>query len=127
MILGPRSVSIGANGVARMVVTCQKLSPIGCAGTVELERAKRPLLKLGKRGFTVKKGGKGYAAIKLSLNTLKLLKRNGAMQAKVIVLVKTSTKTMKVSPGVITLRATNALLKAKLKPPVPTTKVIVDP
>ena len=39
MILGPRSVSIGANGIARMLVTCQKVSPISCAGTVELERA----------------------------------------------------------------------------------------
>ena len=99
MILGPRTVSIGANGMARMLVTCQKLSPIGCAGSVELERATKPLLKLGKKTFTVKKGAKGYASIKLNLKTLKLLQKNGTMRAKVIVLVKTSTKTMKVSPG----------------------------
>ena len=36
MILGPRTVSIGANGLARMQVTCEKFSPIGCAGSVEL-------------------------------------------------------------------------------------------
>ena len=116
MILGPRTVSIGANGVARMLVTCQKLSPIGCAGTVELERAARPLLKLGKKTFTVKKGAKGYASVKLSAKTLRLLRKNGTMRVKVIVLVKTSTKTMKVSPGIITLKATKALLRAKPKP-----------
>ena len=77
MILGPRTVSIGANGLARMLVTCQKLSPIGCAGSVELERAAKPLLKLGKKTFTVKKGAKGYASIKLSLKSLKLLRRTG--------------------------------------------------
>ena len=127
MILGPRTVSIGANGMARMLVTCQKLSPIGCAGSVELERATKPLLKLGKKTFTVKKGAKGYASIKLNLKTLKLLQKNGTMRAKVIVLVKTSTKTMKVSPGVITLKATRALKIAKLKPPAPSTKVVVEP
>ena len=127
MILGPRTVSIGANGLARMLVTCQKLSPIGCAGSVELERATKPLLKLGKKTFTVKKGTKGYASIKLNLKTLKLLQKNGTMRAKVIVLVKTSTKTMKVSPGIITLKATRALKNAKLKPPAPSTKVVVDP
>ena len=127
MILGPRTVSIGANGMARMLVTCQKLSPIGCAGSVELERATKPLLKLGKKTFTVKKGAKGYASIKLNLKTLKLLQKNGTMRAKVIVLVKTSTKTMKVSPGIITLKATRALKNAKLKPPAPSTKVVVDP
>ncbi len=127
MILGPRTVSIGANGMARMLVTCQKLSPIGCAGSVELERATKPLLKLGKKTFTVKKGAKGYASIKLSLKSLKLLQKNGTMRAKVVVLVKTSGKAMKVSPGVITLKATRALKNAKLKAPPPSPKVIVDP
>ena len=127
MVLGPRTVTIGANGMARMLVTCQKLSPIGCAGSVELERATKPLLKLGKKTFTVKKGAKGYASIKLNLKTLKLLQKNGTMRAKVIVLVKTSGKAMKVSPGVITLKATRALKNAKLKAPPPSPKVIVDP
>jgi hypothetical protein len=127
MILGPRTVSIGVNGIARMLVTCQKLSPIRCAGTVELERAARPLLKLGKKTFTVTKGAKGYASIKLSAKTLKLLRKNGTMRAKVIVLVKTSTKTMKVSPGIITLKPTKAFLNAKPKPAAPPTKVVVDP
>ena len=108
-----------------MLVTCQKLSPIGCAGTVELERAARPLLRLGKKTFTVKKGAKGYASIKLSAKTLTLLRKNKTMRAKVIVLVKTSTKTMRVSPGIITLKATQALIKSKPKPPP--TKVVVDP
>ena len=127
MILGPRTVSIGANGLARMQVTCQKISPIGCAGSVELQRAAKPLLKLGTKTFTVKKGAKGYASIKLSLKSLKLLQKNRTMRVKVIVIVKTSAKSMKVSPGTITLKATKALIKAKLKAPAPTTKVVVDP
>ena len=127
MILGPRLVSVGANGIAKMLVTCQKASPIGCAGTVELERAVKPLLKLGKKTFTVKKGAKGYASIKLTPRALKLLRKNGTLRAKVIVMVKTSAKTMKVSPGIITLKRTKALMKAKPKPAAPPTKVVVDP
>ncbi len=127
MILGPRLVSVGANGIAKMLVTCQKASPIGCAGTVELERAVKPLLKLGKKTFTVKKGAKGYASIKLTARALKLLRKNGTLRAKVIVMVKTSAKTMKVSPGIITLKRTKALMKAKPKPAAPPTKVVVDP
>ncbi len=129
MILGPRTVTIGVNGIAKMLVTCQKLSPIGCSGTVELERATKPLLKLGKKTFTVKKGGKGYASIKLSAKTLSLLRKNKTLRAKVVVLVKTNTKkTMKVSPGVITLKGTKAFLTAKPKPkPVAPTTVVVDP
>ena len=127
MILGPRTVSVGANGVARMLVTCQKLSPIGCAGTVELERAVKPLLKLGKRTFTVKKGAKAYASIKLSAKGLALLRKNGTLRAKVVVLVKTSAKSIKVSPGVVTLKGTKALMTAKPKPKAPPTSVVVDP
>ena len=131
MILGPRTVTIGLNGIARMLVTCQRVSPIGCAGTVELERATKPLLKLGKKTFTVKKGGKGYASIKLSARTLAILRKSktGALRAKVVVIVKTNTKkTMRVSPGVITLKGTKAFLKAKpKKPAAPPTQVVVDP
>jgi large repetitive protein len=127
MILGPRLVTVGPNGIAKMLVTCQKASPIGCAGTVELERAVKPLLKLGKKTFTVKKGAKGYASIKLTPRALKLLRKNGTLRAKVIVMVKTSAKTMKVSPGIITLKGTKALMKAKPKPAAPPTQVLVDP
>ena len=127
MILGPRTVTIGTNGLARMLVTCQKASPIACAGSVELERAAKPLLKLGKKTFTVKKGAKGYASIKLTAKGVALLRKNGTLRAKVIVLIKTSTKTMKVSPGIITLKGTTAFLEAKPKPAAVTTKVVVDP
>jgi hypothetical protein len=44
---------------------------------------------------------------------------------KVIVVVKTNTKSIKASPGVITLKATTALINSKPKPPP--TKVVVDP
>lgn len=121
MILGPRTVSVGADGIARMLVTCQKVSPISCSGTVELERAGKPVLKLGKKAFTVKKGAKGYASIKLTPRGLALLRKSGTVQAKVTVFVKTSTKTLKVSPGTITLKS------VKTKAPPPRTKVVIDP
>ena len=127
MILGPRTVLVGPNGLARMLVTCQKLSPIGCAGTVELQRQAKPLLRLGTKTFTVKKGAKGYASIKLTARGLAILRKNGTLRAKVIVLVKTSTKTMKVSPGIITLKGTKAFLNAKPKLKPKPTQVVVDP
>jgi large repetitive protein len=126
MILGPRTVLIGANGIAKMQVNCQKLSPIVCAGTVELERAAKPLLKLGKKPFSVKRGIKAYASIKLSARAVTLLRKNKSLRVKVVVLVKTSTQTRKVLPGFITLKATTALLKAKPPAPAPP-KVVVDP
>jgi large repetitive protein len=126
MILGPRTVLIGANGIAKMQVNCQKLSPIVCAGTVELERAAKPLLKLGKKPFSVKRGIKAYASIKLSARAVTLLRKNKSLRVKVVVLVKTSTQTRKVLPGFITLKATTALLKAK-PPAPPPPKVVVDP
>ena len=44
------------------------------------------------------------------------------------VLVKTSAKTMKVTPGTITLKATTAFLKSKPKTPAPPPpKVVVEP
>jgi hypothetical protein len=121
MVLGPRVVMVGPNGIAKMLVTCQKASPIACAGTIELERATKPLLKLGKRTFTVKKGAKAYASIKLSVQALTILRKNGTLRAKVTVVVKTSTKTVKVSPGIVTLQRVKTT--SKPKPP----QVVVDP
>jgi len=125
MILGPRTVMVGVNGLAKMQVNCQKVSPIVCAGTVELERAAKPLLKLGKKTFSVKKGTKAFASIKLSARALSILRKSKTMRVKVTVLVKTNTKTVKASPGTITLQATTGLMKSKPKPPP--TKVVVDP
>ena len=127
MILGPRTVMIGVNGLARMQVTCQKVSPIVCAGTVELQRAAKPLLKLGKKTFSVKKGTKAFASIKLSARALSILRKSKTMRVKVTVLVKTNTKTIKATPGTITLKATTALIKSKPKPAPTPTKVVVDP
>jgi hypothetical protein len=96
-----------------------------CAGSVELQRAAKPLLKLGKKTFSVKKGTKAFASIKLSARTLSILRKSKSMRVKVTVLVKTNTKTIKATPGTITLKATAALIKSK---PAPTpTKVVVDP
>ncbi len=125
MILGPRTVMVGVNGLAKMQVNCQKVSPIVCAGTVELQRAAKPLLTLGKKTFSVKKGTNAFASIKLSARTLSILRKSKTMRVKVIVLVKTNTKTIKATPGTITLKATTALIKSKPKPAP--TKVVLDP
>ena len=125
MILGPRTVMVGVNGLAKMQVNCQRVSPIVCAGSVELQRAAKPLLTLGKKTFSVKKGTKAFASIKLSARTLSILRKSKTMRVKVTVLVKTNTKTIKATPGTITLKATTALIKSK-PAPAPT-KVVVDP
>ncbi len=120
-------ILVGKNGIAKMQVTCQKVSPIVCAGSVELQRATKPLLKLGKKTFSVKKGIKGSASIKLTARALTILRTNGTLRAKVVVVVKTSAKPRTYLPGIITLKSTTPRLKAKPKPKPPATSVIVDP
>jgi hypothetical protein len=116
IVLGPRTVAVAADGIARMLVTCQRTSPITCAGTVELERSAKPLLKLGKKTFSVKKGKKAYAAIKLTPRSLSILRRHGSMRVKVTVVVKTSARNLKVSPGIVTLTAAKVMAKPKAAP-----------
>jgi hypothetical protein len=128
MILGPRAMKVDANGIARVTVTCQRASPIVCAGTVELERAAKPLLKLGKRTFKVAKGKKGVAPVKLSARALATLMKNRTMRVKVVVTYKKSVGTGKATPGVVTLTAPKKLAKPKPKPKAePATKVEVVP
>jgi hypothetical protein len=126
MVLGPRTVPVTAAGVARMTVTCQRTSPIACAGTVELERAARPLLKLGKKAFTVRKGAKGVAGVKLSARSLAILRRNGTMRVRVIVVYKTSAGSARAVPGIVTLLAPKPA-KPKPKPAEKPTQVEVTP
>ena len=121
MLLGPRTVTIAAAGVARMLVTCDKASPIACSGSVALETVVKPKLQLGKKSFSVKKGKRVYVPIKLSARSLERLMLKGTLKAKAIVMVKTGTKTLRVVPGVITLK-----LKPGTKFKAPPTKVIVD-
>jgi len=121
MLLGPRTVTIAAAGVARMLVTCHKASPIACSGSVALETVAKPKLQLGKKTFSVKKGKKVYVPIKLSARSLGRLKLKGTLKAKAIVVVKTGTKTLRVVPGVITLK-----LKPGTKFKAPATKVVID-
>jgi hypothetical protein len=132
MVLGPRAITVGANGIARMLVTCQAASPITCAGSVELERATKPVLKLGKRTFSVKKGKKAYASIKLSARSLALLRKSGTMRARVVVVYKKTVGTGTAVPGIVTLTAAKTKAKpaaaAKPKaPPEPPTKVEIVP
>ena len=103
MLLGPRTVRVGGAGIARMTVTCRAASPIACSGIVQLERAAKPLLKLGQRGFSVRKGAKGVVPVKLSARALGSLRRQGSMRARVIVLYKTSVGSGRAVPGVVTL------------------------
>lgn len=117
MVLGPRNVLVGRNGIARMSVSCQRISPIVCAGTVELERSARPLLKLGKRAFAVAKGKNGVAPVKLSAKALAILRKQGTMRVRVIVVYKKSVGTGRSVPGVVTLTSAVPLaVRAKPKP-----------
>ena len=125
MLLGPRTVTIGAAGVARMLVTCAKASPITCSGSVALETVAKPKFQLGKKTFSVKKGTKVYVSIRLSARSIKQLKLKGTLQATAIVIVKTSAKSLRVVPGVITLKLKPGT-KFKVQVSTPPTKVFID-
>jgi len=121
MLLGPRSVTVNA-GVARMLVTCAKNSPLACSGSVSLERVAKPKLVFGTRKFTVKRGQKAYVRIFLTARALKLLAQRRTMQARAVVVVKTSAKNLTVTPGAITLKQG----KPKPKPKAAPTKVVIE-
>ncbi len=122
MLLGPRSVTVNA-GVARMLVTCAKNSPLVCSGSVSFERVGKPKLVLGTTKFSVKAGKKSYVRIVLSGRALKLLAPRRTMQARAVVVVKTSTTNLTVMPGVITLKQGKPVAKSTAT----STKVTVEP
>jgi hypothetical protein len=122
MVLGPRTVEVAANGIARMLITCQAASPITCAGSVELEQVGEPKHKVGKKAFSVKKGKKAYASIKLSARSLTLLRKSGSMRVRVIVVYKKTVGTGTAVPGIVTLTAPKAKPKPKAKAKTPAAK-----
>jgi hypothetical protein len=113
MTLGPATVRVGADGVARMTVTCQRASPIACRGSIQLERVAKPLLKVGTRVFAVAKGRKGSAPVKLTGRALAILRRQGSMRVRVIVLYRKSVGSGRAVPGVLKLTATKTKPKPK--------------
>jgi Calx-beta domain-containing protein len=133
MILGPPSVTVGANGVAVMRVTCTKASPIACIGLVALETTTKPKFQLGKKKFVAKKGKRTSVQIRLSARALKRLLKTGTLRVRAIVVVRNSAKkTVRFVPGVVTLRASKALMTKPTvlnvaEPKVPDTKVEIVP
>ncbi len=105
MVLAPRVVIATAGGKAKLQMSCAKISPITCAGSVALETVVKPKLSLGRQPFSVKKGKHSSVVIKLSARGFKLLKQRRTLQARAIVVVKTGKTSLRVVPGVITLRA----------------------
>jgi Calx-beta domain-containing protein len=116
MVLAPSIVKVTRAGVIRLQVTCSKLSPVTCAGSVGLETATKPVIKLGSKRFSVRKGKQVILPIKLSPQKLRLLKKQGKLRARAVVMVKVGTKTLRVVPGVITLTAPKPVAKAKAVP-----------
>jgi hypothetical protein len=72
----------------------------------------KPLLKVGTRVFAVAKGRKGSAPVRLTGRALAILRRQGSMRVRVIVVYKKSVGTGRAVPGVLRLTAT----KSKPKP-----------
>ncbi len=105
MVLAPRIVNVTTAGIARLFLTCAKASPITCRGTVTLQTTGKPAVKIGTKIFAVKKGKKQTLGVKLSPKARKLLRQRPTLRARVVVVVKTSAKSMRVVPGVITLKA----------------------
>ncbi len=105
MVLAPRTVNVTAGGLARLFLTCAKASPITCSGSVTLQTTGKPAVKIGSKTFSVKKGKKQTLGVKLSPKARKLLAQRPTLRARVVVLVKTGKKSLRVVPGVITLKA----------------------
>ena len=142
MVLGPPTVTVDASGVARMTITCAKASPITCTGSVRLETRAKPKFLMGTRKFSVKKGKKVAVRIYLSQRARKLLTKKTPLKVQAVVIVQNSAKkNLRILPGLVTLKASRALVKkvtqvqtinvtppAKPKPkPEPDPKIIIDP
>ena len=111
MVLGPPTVTVGKNGLARMSIACAKASPITCTGSVGFETRVKPKFELGKKAFSAKKGKKVFVQIKLTPRALKLLKKQGTLRVQAVVVVKNSLKkNLRALPGLVTLKASQALL-----------------
>jgi hypothetical protein len=105
MTLAPRVVAVTRAGVAVMTVACARSSPVRCAGSVSLETAAKPKLKLGTRRFSARRGARVAVPIKLSGRGVKLLRARGTLRARAVVLVRAGARTLRVVPGVVTLKA----------------------
>ena len=105
MVLAPRTVKVTTTGLARLVLTCAKASPIACRGSITLQTTAKPIVKLGTKTFAVAKGKKQTLGLKLSPKARKMLLKRPTLKARVVVIVRTSAKSMRVVPGVITLKA----------------------
>jgi chitinase len=113
MVLAPRTVNVTRTGLARLFLTCAKTSPIACRGSITLQTTGKPAVKLGSKTFLVAKGKKKTLGVKLSPKARKLLAKRPTLRARVVVLVKTGKKSLRVVPGVITLKAAPKSAKPK--------------
>jgi hypothetical protein len=113
MVLAPRTVNVTRTGLARLFLTCAKASPIVCRGSITLQTTGKPAVKLGSKTFLVAKGKKKTLGVKLSPKARKLLRQRPTLRARVVVLVKTGKKSLRVVPGVITLKAAPKSAKPK--------------
>jgi hypothetical protein len=132
MVLAPRIVKVTRTGLARLFLTCAKASPIACRGLITLQTTGKPAVKLGSKTFLVAKGKKKTLGVKLSPKARKLLAKRPTLRARVIVMVKTGKKSLRVVPGVITLKAAPKSAKPKsakksTAPKDTSTKVTVRP
>ena len=105
MVLAPRTVNVTRAGLARLFLTCAKTSPIACRGSITLQTTGKPAVKLGSKTFSVARGKKQTLGVKLSPKARKLLAQRRTLRARVVVLVRTGAKSLRVVPGVITLKA----------------------
>jgi hypothetical protein len=84
-------------------------------------------VKLGSKTFSVAKGKKKAIGVKLSPKARKLLAKRATLRARVIVMVKTGKKSLRVVPGVITLKAAPKSTKKGTAPKSTAPTVTVRP
>ena len=116
MILGPRTVMVGVNGLAKMQVICQKVSPIVLRRLRRASTRCQAAADARQEDVLGQEGNQGLR-VDQALRPHPLDPAHEQDDAReVTVLVKTNTKTIKATPGTITLKATAALIKSKPAP-----------
>ena len=107
MSFAPKTIVATAAGVVRFQVTCSKLSTAnGCRGTAILGETKaRKPRRFGSKAFVLRAGQRATVGVKLTKAAFALLKRKKVLKARLTVHVRDGSRTIKASPGVVTLRA----------------------
>ena len=104
MVLSPKTVVVTGAGLVRLQLSCLRVSPVICRGTITLESVAAPKRALGKAAFTARPGKRVNVNVKLTPYGRGLLRKRSTLRVRVRMAVRSGTRVLKVSPGVIMLK-----------------------